>query len=507
MGKHTTHVSLNQLKRLRERYADKRIALVTGNFNVLHPGHIRLLKFARSLADVLVVAILPDAQGAYVPQELRLAAMRSLDMVTQSFIIVDDMRACVEALRPDVVVKGDEHRRRVNPEAEWLGAWNGRLVFCTDDPRFSLDDVVKGMLKSRGTGEKLHIPESYMRRHGIALDALSSLLDAMAGLRVCVVGDLIVDEYVYCEALGMSREDPTLVVSPIEESRFVGGAGIVAGHAAGLGGKVDFITVAGEDAAADYARRWLEGRGIAAHVLADRDRPTTLKRRYRAQNKTLLRVNRMSQQQIDGERQREIMDILARVLPGADALIFSDFSYGVLPPPLVEEVSRACRDAGVPMAADSQTSSQIGDIGRFRDMRLITPTELEARQAMRNFTQGLVALTEDLIARTSAENVMVTLGENGCLIYGDPRKNRIFTDNLPPFNLNPLDAAGAGDSLLSAATLALTAGADIWQAALLGSLAAGVQVGRMGNVPLTREEMRHAIANAAIESGEPSDGF
>lgn len=490
-----THVSLGQLREIRTVSTGKRLAFVSGNFNVVHPGHIRLLKFARSLADELIVALLPDEYSdAYVPQELRLAAMRSLDMVSRAFIVRDNIQACVEALRPDVIVKGAEHEIRNNPEQEWVKPWGGRLVFCTDDPRFSFDDVIRGMLKNRNDTERMSIPAGYLERHAITLDSLLPILEQMAKLRVCVIGDLIIDEYVHCNPLGMSREDPTLVVSPIEETRFVGGAGIVAGHAAGLGGKVKFITVAGADATAEYAREWFEKRSIDACILPDSDRPTTVKRRYRAQNKTLLRVNRMSQQHVSREIQAELLQVLSRVLPESDIVIFSDFSYGVLPPILVDDIVAECLRLGIPMAADSQTSSQHGDLAKFKNALLVTPTEIEARHAMRNFTQGLVALTEELMEKTKAKNVIVTLGEDGCLIYGDPTESTIFTDNLPSLNHRPVDVAGAGDSLLTTASLALIAGADIWRAALLGSLAAGVQVGRVGNVPLSRDELRHSIA-------------
>ncbi len=493
------HATPDELRALRQAGAGRRLALVIGNFSVVHAGHIRLLRFARSLSDELVVAIYPDAaegDRGYVPQELRLSAVRSLDMVDKAFVIQGNVQTFVDALRPDVMVKGSEHENRDNPEIDWLKPWGGRLVFCTDDPRFSLDDAVRGILRGRVEPKRMIVPDEYLARHAIDLDSLSALIDAMSSVRVCVIGDLIVDEYVMCNPLGMSREDPTLVVSPMEEKSFVGGAGIVAGHAAGLGGAVDFICVSGTDATADMAGKWLRERGVNAHMLADPDRPTTVKRRYRAHGKTLLRVNRMSQQQIGKEQQDRVMAILSEVLPRVDLLIFSDFSYGALPLPLVNRVAAECGRLGIPVTADSQTSSQVGDLAKFKNTLLVTPTELEARHAMRDFTRGLVALIEELKAELGAENVVVTLGENGCLIYSDPAKAPIFTDQLPSLNPYPVDVAGAGDSFLTTASLAMAAGGDIWQAAFLGSVAAGVQVSRVGNVPLTAGDIAGGLGLA-----------
>lgn len=488
------HTSLSELALIREKRSGRRLGFIVGSFNVVHPGHLRLIKFARSQVDELVIGLLPDSNpGAYVRQELRLAGIRALDVVDMAFIIDDNPRACMEALRPDIVFKGAEHEGRENPEAEWLAAWGGSLRFCTDDPRFSLDEMLRGMLRSRPVTERMTLPEDYLERHGISLESLEAVLERMAGMKVCVVGDLIVDEYVLCNPLGMSREDPTLVVSPIEEVRFVGGAGIVAGHAAGLGGMVDFISVAGDDEAAAYSEEWLAGRGIGTAIIRDPDRPTTTKRRYKAQGKTLLRVNRLSQQHVDRGLQQRILECLRERLRGAGLIILSDFSYGVLPAPLSGEITSLCRALGVPVAADSQSSSQVGDLGKFRDTMLVTPTELEARHAMHNFNQGLVALTEALMESTRAANAIITLGEDGCLIYGDPDNNRIRTDKLPSLNRRPLDVAGAGDSLLTVSSMAMAAGGDIWHAALLGSVAAGVQVGRMGNIPLTRDEIRRGL--------------
>lgn len=142
------------------------------------------------------------------------------------------------------------------------------------------------------------------------------------------------------------------------------------------------------------------------------------------------------------------------------------------------------------MAADSQSSSQIGDVSRFQQMTLIPPTEREARLALQDFDSGLVVLAAKLQERAKAANVVVTLGAEGVLVQAGPSEtNKWQTDRLPALNNAPKDVAGAGDSFLTCAAMALAVGADIWQASYLGSLAAACQVGRVGNIPLTHDEL------------------
>jgi bifunctional ADP-heptose synthase (sugar kinase/adenylyltransferase) len=147
------------------------------------------------------------------------------------------------------------------------------------------------------------------------------------------------------------------------------------------------------------------------------------------------------------------------------------------------------------MAADSQSSSQIGDIARFRRMHLITPTEREARLSMKNREDGLVVLAEKLRVQTDAKNLLLKMGEEGLLIHAssEDRQSEWMTDRVDALNSNAKDVAGAGDSLLITGAMALALGANIWEAALLGSLAAAVQVGRVGNTPLQAHELLEEI--------------
>jgi bifunctional ADP-heptose synthase (sugar kinase/adenylyltransferase) len=140
------------------------------------------------------------------------------------------------------------------------------------------------------------------------------------------------------------------------------------------------------------------------------------------------------------------------------------------------------------LAADSQASSQLGDISRFKDMVLITPTEREARLALNDFETGLAAIGERLVTKARAENLVITLGAEGMLINA-MHDGKLSTDRLPAFNLSPKDVAGAGDSFFLSSAMALRVGTDIWQSSYLGALAAALQVSRVGNSPLTVAEL------------------
>lgn len=288
----------------------------------------------------------------------------------------------------------------------------------------------------------------------------------------------------------MSQEDPTIVVMPVDSVRFVGGAGIVAAHAAGLGAAVQFVSITGNDASRGYALDELAAAGVKAQLLIDESRPTTLKQRYRSKGKSLLRVSHLHQGAISTVLQAQLLAALEQALEDADLLVFSDFNYGCLPQPLVDQLVKLAKSRGVLLAADSQSSSQVGDISRFKGMDLITPTEREARISTRNREDGLVVLAEQLRQQANAHNVFLKLGEEGLLIHaGNGKSEDWLTDRVDALNSAAKDVAGAGDSLLIASGMTLASGGSIWEAAGLGSLAAAVQVGRVGNTPLRPEEL------------------
>jgi rfaE bifunctional protein kinase chain/domain len=470
------------------------VVFVSGNFNVLHPGHLRLLNFAASCGDFLVIGVTQDSNpGIFISQELRLEAIKSVGIVNEAFILTEPVEEFLSYFKPHIVVKGKEYEFKFNSEQAVVDSYGGKLLFSSGEVLFSSLDLLHKELNAANL-HSIKIPKEYLDRHSINLKSCIDIIDEFSKLNVVVVGDLIVDEYITCDALGMSQEDPSLVVTPISKDLFVGGAGIVAGHAAGLGASVSFFSVASDDNPAKFAHQKLSSYGVDVNLILDKTRPTTLKQRFRAHNKTLLRVSHLKQHAISQELSEKLLKCIESKIRKADLLIFSDFNYGCLPQVLVTSIISLCKKYSVHMVADSQSSSQIGDVSRFKDMLLITPTEHEARLAVRDSNIGLVVLADTLKRQSNAVHVFITLGPEGLLAHSpDNLQKGVLTDQLPALNSSVKDVSGAGDCLLTSASLSLVLGASIWESAFIGSVAAACQVSRLGNLPMTAREIKAVL--------------
>ena len=463
-------------------------ALVSGKFQVIHPGHIRLFKLAHELSQELVVAL--DVLGLNEEDiSWRVQALQNINFVGRVITYENDIEAILIKERPDMVVKGSEFAHVVNAEEVLLSQWGGRLIFSSGDSFFSESDMIlsnsEGKLRSMPA-----LPEEFMQRHRISIDRLLDLLKSFEGKRVCVIGDLIIDEFINCHPLGMSQEEPTIVVTPIDRKRFLGGAGIVAAHCASLGADTTLMTVRGDDEVGEWSVEMCSEYGFDMHSLVDSTRPTTHKQRFRSGSQTLLKLTHLRQESISSELEVELIEKCRAIVQQSDVVIFSDFSYGVLTARVISEVLKLSKEGNAFVAADSQSSSQRGDLSRFLSCQLITSTEREARLELRDENSGLIILAEKLRSSLDAKNLLLKLGGDGVIIHGKNESGKlVVTDQVPALNESIVDTSGAGDSLLSTAALCLASEATIYEAALLGSVVAAIQVGRLGNLPVTKSQV------------------
>jgi len=200
--------------------------LISGHFNVIHHGHLRLFKYAKSIATKLIIAVESDhiaGEDSHVIESLRLEGVLSNSFVDDAFIFDESVVEIIKRIRPDFVIKGKEFEELFNPELEALESYGGKLLFSSGDFVFSSSDFLKNELRE-DLSSKFILPNSFLERHNLQKDHLIELIKCFSKKRVLVIGDLIIDEYINCEPLGMSQEDPTIVVTPVESKKFMGGA-------------------------------------------------------------------------------------------------------------------------------------------------------------------------------------------------------------------------------------------------------------------------------------------
>jgi len=230
---------------------------------------------------------------------------------------------------------------------------------------------------------------------------------------------------------------------------------------------------------------------LKSQIFYLKNRYTTLKKRYKANNKSLFRLSNITSDNIPPNIENKIIEAIKK-LKNIDGIIFSDFNYGLVTPNLIYEVSNFAIKNKIHLFADNQSSSQIGDISIYKNMSLISPTEREARISTRNMNDGLVVMAEKLRKLCEPKNLIIKLGADGVLIHKSDGSS-INSDQIPALNVNPVDVSGAGDSLLVGTALMLTLGSDIYNASFFGSIMASIQVSREGNIPIKIDEIKNLI--------------
>ena len=478
----------------------KSVILCHGVFDIVHPGHLRHLAYAKEKADVLVASVLADVHilkadhRPYIPQALRAQNLAALEMV--DYVLIEwnpTPIATIQVLQPDYFAKGYEYVAegvppRTQEEIDALEGYGGEMVFTPGDIVYSSSRLLD-----------LHAPK-------IAVDKLLSLMDSefvefadlrkvasgLSGIRVHVVGDTIVDGYSECTLLGAAAKYPAFSVRLDRTERFTGGAGIVARHLRSAGAEVVFSTVLGDDPLKDFVLQALEADGVCCNSVIDQTRPTTYKERFRADGRPMLQVDRVDNRPMSDRVIRAIGDCL-RATP-ADVVVMSDFRHGIF---TRDSIARLVQDipGGALKVADSQVATRWGNILDFAEFDLITPNEREARFALGDQDTILRPLALTLFRQARCRNLILKLGERGLLAYRRPGDDPRDFFTLDSFVDHVVDPVGAGDALLAYATLALVATRTLVVASILGSISAAIACERQGNLPVSPAEMEAKITD------------
>jgi rfaE bifunctional protein kinase chain/domain/rfaE bifunctional protein nucleotidyltransferase chain/domain len=481
------------------RTAGRTVVHCHGCFDIVHPGHIRHLQFAKSLGDVLVVSVSADphvgkgVSRPLIPDALRAASVAALECVDRVYVNPHPTAVpLLEAMRPDVYVKGSEYENNHDPrflaEREAVTRHGGRVVFSGGDVVYSSTALIGSLGRTdRFDGEKT---ARLRERYGLTDAHLHHLLARARGRKVVVVGDYILDRYQFCDAAGVAGEGPMLSLRSLQAQDFDGGAGVIALHLAGLGAKPVLVSSLADDETSSDAEIRMATAGVQVSCSYDRPGVVT-KHRYVVEQTKLFKVDEGSPTPADSHREEALARRVFEAADGAAAVVFADFGYGVITTGLLDRILTELRGRVDVLAAD--VSGRHASLLRFRGVDLLCPSEREAREAQHDFSGGLGAVAWNLLNSTDAAKAIVTLGKQGLVTFERNDRaggDRLQSEYLPALSPRVVDPLGCGDALLAAATLTLCAGGSLQAAALLGSIAAAIEVQEVGNVPVTADRIR-----------------
>jgi len=478
-----------------------KIVLCHGVFDVLHVGHLNYLKASKALGDLLVVSVTADEyvnKGPGRPifslaQRMEmLAALDVVDFVVKS--AEPTSVGIIKDLTPDIYTKGPDYSDEStdltgNIERERLAVEEGSGTFVIiDEDTFSSSAIINESLSPHSSAV-IEWVSAYKTTHS-EYDIIS-VLKAIKGKKVLILGDAIIDEYMYCEALGKASKDPVLAFREITLERQLGGVFAIARHCLGLEAEVVVGTKLGQESKRDDLLR--HGiAGVELHVAWSAITPTVVKRRFVDEHSNT-RVFETYQIASDSEVWADSQDtgFLEELLQGSfDLVLVCDYGHGFLGDNAPDVLSKY--DGLIAMNTQTNAGNRgFNTIGRYARADFVSLNGAELSLEMRRRHLSAEETVPSLFTQMGAQSVVVTEGAAGLFIY----RGAAGAMRVPAFAPHVRDRVGAGDALFAITSLAQLVGADIQTTGLLGNLAGAEVVSQLGNQsPVSVSSLsRHAL--------------
>jgi len=461
----------------------KKVVLCHGAFDLIHAGHIRYLKSARSEGDVLFVTVTADEfvnKGPGRPvfsQELRAENLGYLSFV--DFVAVNNAPTAVNVLsgiKPHAYVKGPDYKKMeddvtggIYAEKKAVEAHGGKIVF-TDDITLSSTSLLNEHFGVFPPETKSYL-NSFRQKY--SHEEIISMLQGLENLNVLVVGDAIVDEYHYVEPLGQSSKGANLAVKFNSKEQFAGGSLAVANHLAGFVKNVTVTTGLGKQNSHEKFIRSKLHKNVSPEFFYFEDAPTIVKRRY--VDGDLLKLfevyfynDEPSPEYIDPD----VCSWLEKNTAQFDLVIVSDFGNGFISKNMIQKICDHARFLAVNTQINSGNRGY-HSINRYPRADFVSLNGPELRMATHNRHDSYESLAKKLLEKIGARHFAVTLGSDGALLLN---KNPEVTHQTPILSTKVLDRIGAGDTFLSLAGLCLGGGLAADVALFVGSAAAALDV-------------------------------
>ncbi len=315
----------------------------------------------------------------------------------------------------------------------------------------------------------------------------NKILKEFGKKRILVIGDLILDRYIWGKVDRISPEAPVPIVEVSKEDFLLGGATNVANNIVALGGGATIVGVIGNDRAGDVLMELLDKQGIGCHGICQCSRTTIVKTRVIAHNQHVVRFDKEDKGRLKGKISKKLFEFIREAIPTHDAVIISDYKKGVVSSELIKEVLKSAKPLHIFVSVDPK----VGHFKYYKNVSLITPNLAESSLASKidiKDEKSLISAGKILLKSLSCDVVLITRGDQGMSLF---EKEKVT--HIPTVTKDVYDVTGAGDTVIATFTLAHAAGASMKNAAVIANHAAGIVVGKVGTAVATLQQLRKSL--------------
>ncbi len=471
------------------RAEGKTVAMAGGVFDIFHYGHLRHLQAAKQEGDILVVLVTCDAHAGKAPGRPVFSEHMRAEMVAAQgivdWVVINPhpgAEQVIEALKPDIYVKGSEYADpeddvtgRIVTERKSVEKHGGKIVF-TEEVTFSSSNLINQNLRVSDPSLRGYLNE--LRQYG-GLERVLNLIDGVKDYRVLVIGDTIIDDYVYVYPMGKSPKENIIATLYEEDEVFAGGVIAAANAMASICGSVDVVTVLG---AADSYRELVEASvkdNVNLTILDRPSAPTTRKQRFIEPTyvKKLFEVYFMDDSPLPENVEAQLNDFITEKAADYDLVMVTDFGHGMLRSSTIALLTEKAKFLAV-NAQSNSANLGYNLITRYPRADYICIDTHEARLAVGDkFKDVADILAEDLSKRIDCGKITITLGSDGCVTF----EEGTGVQEIPAVAGAVIDTVGAGDAFFAISAPIVASGAAMKDAGFIGNIAGGLKINIVGH--------------------------
>ena len=474
---------------LEKKKLGKKIVQCHGVFDLLHIGHFRHFKEAKKYGDLLVVSVTCDQyvnKGPGRPAFNELQRMEALASLTYiDYVVLSKYPAATQIIRlikPHVFCKGPDYidhskdiTKKIFDETNTVKNYGGKIIY-TKDITFSSSNLLNNFL---GIFSNKHKQTIKKIKKKYSFEEINLKFEKIKKIKVLIIGEIIIDQYNFCEALGKSGKEPVLVLRDLKSEQYLGGSAAIARHISSFCNKITLLSMIGEKKEFLYKIKKDLPKNVKLKYIRKKNSPTIFKKRFldHVSNHKVLGVYSINDDPLVKKDEKLFNKYLKQNLKSHDLVIVSDYGHGFISKKSAQIISKNS-DFLALNAQINAANISYHNMRNYKNAECVIINDRELRHELRDKNQSIKNLMKKLSIEQNIKNLIVTKGTEGS-IYFNKKNNKFF--NSQAYAMNSIDKIGAGDAMLSIISLCIKIGLDEELSLMIASLAAAQSVKTLGN--------------------------